>query len=1521
MDCHCRRHRTEPEEGSRSLLLIDLHPMSLPDIDFKEIRVHRTSQADAFEELCCQLAADEPQTDRVRFDKKGRGGDGGIECFATHADCSETGWQVKFYWEIDSLLTSLDGSLTKALEKHPAMHRFIACFPFDLADSRRAEVTTAYAKWTKWRERRISEAAAAGRTITIDRWDAHEIKQRLTDSNPRSAGRIAFWFDQVLLSADWFRKAFDRTTDSLGDRYSPQTHIDIPVLQTILATVRDPVIFEALKPLAARIRHSVERVPDGATNAACVAALAIATELDALADERPDSFPLRELRDEIDTAAGLATTWHGEIRGLQHGRERRPDVIAVSNLLGALRNAARGVRADHWAHLDTRALLVFGDAGSGKSHLLADACSHQIDNGRPAIMVLGGKLPDAEPWSEILRDLDLPRHLQVRQFLGALNAAGQAANVPALIVIDALNEKNGQLIWPERLAGLLNDVRQFPWITVVLSCRTTYLDVVIPASLDGSTLPRIEHEGFDDDDVMRYLHRRGISIPEAPRQLDELHNPLFLRLACDALKAEGEVLMTEGLSGISEAFRLFTSTVTRRIEATTKVSPRRDLVSKAIMALTTEMSRTGRGEVGFQRADELVRSIYDGNEITSDMLFQLENEGLLAVERDSLSNTERWEVVRFTFERMGDHAIAADLLNRSITSRGADAVCAPGSPLHRALADPHSRIVSGLLEALAIQLPERLELELPDLAGVPPQSWVDEAFVRSLLARRPTAFRERTWQLVDEMGDEHLRFDTLIALSTEPGHPFNVRVLDSELRRLAMPERDAHWSVHLADSDRATTLVDWAWKADQSRVTLARAELAAIQLTWFFTTSFRPLRDRATKALVALLASRPRLAISLWHEFKNVDDGYLTERLTAALYGAAMQGVWEDGDLSAATTTIYDDLFANRTPPANSLLRDHALGLVAYAVHRGASNGAVDLENLEGPFLSHWPIEHVPDETIEGYTRQYRDDGRYPDEIVNSCQDGDFGRYVLDYAVQDWSPAPAGSLPLPNALDLRNAWFEEFKVTATPHMIAAHDRLVEVLANENPHNTVVMGKARDRISEAKAVFRAAVGSDIFEEWRERAEYWRAEGMYQSYASQQGPSGFNLAWARRWVVKRAHDLGWSEELHGAFDRQVRGDRNEHSLERIGKKYQWLALYELVARMSDNLERLPDRDADPLRLRNLDPSLLVDHVAAGDLEEVPAKPFWIGAAPELAARTPTEAIAWLHSSDDILDGVENVAVRSEDDGRPWLVLTGFKSWRTPAQNMHCEAWRRVASVVVRAADRDRALELMSAGQMTGPHDVPTAAGGGYRVHLGEFPWRSLKEKQDDWIHDWRPVDLTVRRENKLALMPTTAEYNVEADGYDCSISDHINLHLPARWLMDGLGLRLADGRSIVYQDAQGVTRFMDPSVSMAGDSAALVDRDAFLGLLERESLVAIWTVAGEKNAYGDSPGGGFGGRLTFTRLFYSDGIEIRGRDRLEKYDEPSAPQRAFFMGELAPNTDEVGNEPDDVMFPDSENYGDD
>ena len=45
-----------------------------------------------------------------------------------------------------------------------------------------------------------------------------------------------------------------------------------------------------------------------------------------------------------------------------------------------------------------------------------------------------------------------------------------------------------------------------------------------------------------------------------------------------------------------------------------------------------------------------------------------------------------------------------------------------------------------------------------------------------------------------------------------------------------------------------------------------------------------------------------------------------------------------------------------------------------------------------------------------------------------------------------------------------------------------------------------------------------------------------------------------------------------EKHGKYDRDTSSyNRRASTIERIGKKYQWIALYEMVARVSDNFKK--------------------------------------------------------------------------------------------------------------------------------------------------------------------------------------------------------------------------------------------------------------------------------------------------------------------------------------------------------------
>ena len=54
----------------------------------------------------------------------------------------------------------------------------------------------------------------------------------------------------------------------------------------------------------------------------------------------------------------------------------------------------------------------------------------------------------------------------------------------------------------------------------------------------------------------------------------------------------------------------------------------------------------------------------------------------------------------------------------------------------------------------------------------------------------------------------------------------------------------------------------------------------------------------------------------------------------------------------------------------------------------------------------------------------------------------------------------------------------------------------------------------------------------------------------------------------WIFEK---YGYDVEKHGKYDRTTTSrDRRAPKTERIGKKYQWIALYEMIARVSDNFK---------------------------------------------------------------------------------------------------------------------------------------------------------------------------------------------------------------------------------------------------------------------------------------------------------------------------------------------------------------
>ncbi len=440
-------------------------------------------------------------------------------------------------------------------------------------------------------------------------------------------------------------------------------------------------------------------------------------------------------------------------------------------------------------------------------------------------------------------------------------------------------------------------------------------------------------------------------------------------------------------------------------------------------------------------------------------------------------------------------------------------------------------------------------------------------------------------------------------MSTEPGNPFNASDLDRRLRRTALPERDSFWSVPIARLMEsrgadcpARVLVEWSKQAADGAIDPNRAELAATTLSWFFSASHRELRDRATKSLSAMLAPRLSLAARLVGSFSTVDDPYVVERVLCAAYGAAMLAPRLDGLGALAEAALA--LLEPPRCPVHLLTRDYARGIVALARFRGYLPAPADARVAEPPYGSPWPLEAVSDNEMGSFT-ETTENGTFRDAIVGSTNEfGDFGRYVIQPRTGSFAAGPNGPSGVPpTGSELLASWRAEFKATASAPQASALGRLLCASRKAWASGEV----ARKAAISASKDFEATLNTFELHDYWNRAR--RALLGFSSPGSRQATEmvPFSPTWASRWVCWRAHDLGWKPQLFREFERNdvTRCGRMDHRVERIGKKYQWIALHELLARLADHVafrENPWDNKASPydgpwqLAARDIDPSLV-------------------------------------------------------------------------------------------------------------------------------------------------------------------------------------------------------------------------------------------------------------------------------------------------------------------------------------------
>ena len=141
---------------------------------------------------------------------------------------SQQGWQAKFSFDIDSLLSGMEKSLRTVVERRPNCRQLTFCISFDLSDAvevgRRKSARQKFEdKKQSWR-RRIPGADR----VRIELWSGGDLLDRLVN-HPGQRGITRFFWDREVFSQDWCANRMTIVHDRAGGRYTPKLHVDLPV--------------------------------------------------------------------------------------------------------------------------------------------------------------------------------------------------------------------------------------------------------------------------------------------------------------------------------------------------------------------------------------------------------------------------------------------------------------------------------------------------------------------------------------------------------------------------------------------------------------------------------------------------------------------------------------------------------------------------------------------------------------------------------------------------------------------------------------------------------------------------------------------------------------------------------------------------------------------------------------------------------------------------------------------------------------------------------------------------------------------------------------------------------------------------------------------------------------------------------------------------------------------------------------------------------------------------------------------
>jgi hypothetical protein len=331
--------------------------------------------------------------------------DGGVESYWALGNGTEYGWQAKYFTTLGKIQWGqIKDSYRTAIKTHPKLKKYYVCVPLNRPDGRICGKKTAMKHWDELAKRALEEDG-----VELIYWGNSELVDLLT--KPENSGLRFYWFNSQVLDFAWFSKHISDVIKDIGPRYFPECNVPLKIAKWFTILRKNQEALQKHHEICNTFIGVIDKAADVATDLGITSAFKIreiskTLKLTCFTPNKIDWKVVEKGCDEI-------CAWINEHLNetISKKAEENSDQIAKVNqflrdFYAGLSEFQYKIDSKYVALFNNEGMVLRGEAGSGKSHLLAHVAESCIQEGRPCIPLLGQRFINNHPlWQQISEQL------------------------------------------------------------------------------------------------------------------------------------------------------------------------------------------------------------------------------------------------------------------------------------------------------------------------------------------------------------------------------------------------------------------------------------------------------------------------------------------------------------------------------------------------------------------------------------------------------------------------------------------------------------------------------------------------------------------------------------------------------------------------------------------------------------------------------------------------------------------------------------------------------------------------------------------------------------------------------------------------------------------------------------------------------------------------------------------------------------------------------------------------------------